>query len=150
MNNDLYRARELLLQGHYTCVLCHADSLRTDIRRGVMPLVSFLQEGTWTGYSAADKVVGKATAFLYVLMDIRAVYAPVMSSAAIRILRDHHIDCCFETEVEAVFNRSRTGLCPMESAVRDIGDPQRALTAITQTLQQMRSQHTSREGAKQQ
>lgn len=134
MNNDLISARGRLSRGGCTCVLCRGGDLYTSSERGVAPLLDFLDRGGWSGFSAADKVVGKATAFLYVLLGVRAVYAPVMSSAAIRILQRRGIDCVCDTEVDAIFNRTRTGLCPMENAVRDIDDPQLALEAIRNTL----------------
>lgn len=134
MNKDLNQARTVLSQGGFTCVLCRGGIILTSSARGIAPLLAFLEEGQWSGFSAADKVVGKATAFLYVLMDVRAVYAPVMSKAAARILTDHGVECVYETIVDAVFNRSRTGYCPMEPAVRDIEDPGLALAAIRQTL----------------
>lgn len=140
MNNDLNQARRTLLQGGFTCVLCRGEAIRTSSARGIAPLLTFLNDGQWSGFSAADKVVGKATAFLYVLLGVRAVYAPVMSEAALRILTEHGIECVFETEVEAVFNRTRTGYCPMETAVREIEDPREALAAIRRTLETLQKQ----------
>lgn len=137
MNHDLQQACAILHQGNVTCVLCRENTIRTGTSRGVAPLLDFLNEGSWSGFSAADKVVGKATAFLYVLMGVRAVYAPVMSTAAIRVLNAHGIECSYDTETEAVFNRTRTGFCPMETAVREIEDPHQALTAIRATLAEL-------------
>ena len=66
MSADLTRARALLAQGEYTVVLCRDDVTYTDTRRGVAPLLALLDSGTDVGgFSAADKVVGKAAAFLY-------------------------------------------------------------------------------------
>lgn len=137
MNNDLHQARAILRQGAVTCVLCRGNTIRTGTSRGVAPLLDFLNEGSWSGFSAADKVVGKATAFLYVLLGVRGVYAPVMSAAAIRILDAYGIECMYDTRAEAIFNRNRTGLCPMETAVREIEDPHQALSAIRATLAEL-------------
>lgn len=137
MNEDLRRARQLLEQGTYTCVLCRDQAVRTCTARGIRPLLELLDEGSWQGYSAADKVVGKATAFLYTLLGVRAVYAPVMSEAAIEILERSGIAVSYEAAVPAIFNRDRTGFCPMETAVREISDAREALTAIRATLAQL-------------
>lgn len=134
MNEDLCRARVLLEQGTYTCVLCKDTATRTCTARGIRPLMELLDEGQWAGFSAADKIVGKATAFLYVLLDIRAVYTPVISEAALDILSTHHIEVHYGQMVPAIFNRSRTGFCPMETAVREINDPLEAMQAIRETL----------------
>lgn len=58
---DLQRSRAALAQGGYTCVLCHGEALLADSRRGVKPLLELLErKKDFTGYCAADKVVGKA------------------------------------------------------------------------------------------
>ena len=73
---DLNRARALLTEGGYTCVLCRGEVFHTATHRGVKPLVDWLDSGLdLRGFSAADKVVGRATAFLYVLLGVRAVHA---------------------------------------------------------------------------
>ena len=80
MKNDLDKARSLLGTGAYTCVFCRADRVYTATERGVKPLLSWLDDGTdLTGFSAADRVVGRATAFLYCLLGVKEVYAKVMS-----------------------------------------------------------------------
>ena len=130
MNENLRRAQQILDQGVYTCVLCKDHITRTCTTRGVRPLLELLEEGDWHQFSAADKVVGKASAFLYVLLGIEAVYAPVMSESARQVLEAHGIRPYYETLVPAIFNRSRSGFCPMETTVKDIDTPSAALEAI--------------------
>ena len=137
MNNDLSKARQLLETGSYTCVFCRGDTLLTDNRRGILPLLDLLRSGQdLRDFSAADKVVGKAAAFLYRLMGIKALYAGVISTPALAVLKE--IPAEFAAEVPAIANRSRTGFCPMETAVWDIDDPLDALAAIETTLAQMK------------
>ena len=65
-------AKELLESGGYTCVITDGDRVLTSTLRGVKPLVQFLESGRdLTGFSAADKVVGRATAYLYVLLGVK-------------------------------------------------------------------------------
>ena len=137
MENDLIKAKQLLSEGIYTCVLCQGERCRTSTARGVRPLVEFLNEGGFQGFSAADKVIGKATAFLYVLLGVRAVYTPVISESALAILQTHGIRVEFDLAVPAILNRSRTGFCPMETAVRDIEDPCAAVAAIEDALDKL-------------
>lgn len=135
MSPDLNRARALLENQGYTCVLVDGDQVYTSNDRGVKPLLAWLSQGICVkGFCAADKVVGKATAFLYCLLDIRAVYTPVISRSAAQVLRDHGIALTAGEEVDFIWNRRRTAPCPMETAVKDIRDPQEALTAIWETL----------------
>lgn len=124
----------MLLRGTYTCVLCKGQTIRTCINRGIRPLLELLDEGGWTGFSAADKVVGKATAYLYVLMGVRSVYAPVMTEAASAILDQYSISHFSDDLTSVILNRQKTGLCPMETAVKDIDDADLALTAIREAF----------------
>ena len=115
----------------YTCVICRRDETYADTQRGVKPLLDLLDHGIrLPGFSAADKVVGKATAFLYVLLGVSAVYTPVVSASARDVLVKNGIELHFECEVDFIENRTKTGKCPMESAVADIDRPDAALAAI--------------------
>lgn len=128
---ELKRAKSLLAEGGWTCVLCREGEILTSRERGVAPLLSWLDGGSdLSGFSAADKVVGKAAAFLYVLLGVKEVYAPVMSQPAWDTLEKQGIPPSCDTLAPAIRNRAGTGFCPMETAVREIDDPAEALAAI--------------------
>ena len=138
MHSDLNRAVALLSEGEYTCVVCKGDATYTATHRGVKPLVNWLDGGTdLTGFSAADKVVGKATAYLYCLLGVKAVYAQVMSTAAMDVLRSHGIEVRCGKEVPGIINRRGDGPCPFEAAVWAITDPREALDAIHRKQEEM-------------
>lgn len=139
MNNlALEKAKSLLVSGGYTCVLTNGAAVHTSTRRGVKPLVDFLQgETDFTGFFAADKVVGRATAYLYVLLGIKALYAQVISQPAEAVLQAHGISVTYDTVVPNIINRAGDGICPFEQAVMTIADPQNAYTAILQKMEQM-------------
>ena len=135
---DFERAWALLQEEGFTCVLCSGDQVLTSRLRGVKPLLTWLDEGLdLKGFTAADKVVGKAAAFLYVLLGVKEVYAQVMSQPANAVLEAHGIPNGCEEEVPAIRNRTNTGFCPMETAVWEISDPQEALTAIRQKAKEL-------------
>lgn len=128
---DLERARQVLAEGGYTCVLCRGEEVHTATARGVKPLVDWLDsELELRGFSAADKVVGRATAFLYVLLGVERVHALVMSTPAREALEASGIDAFCDREVPGIINRRGDGPCPFEEAVLGITDPAEALTAI--------------------
>jgi len=135
---DLLKAKDLLSGGQYTCVLCKGDTVRTATERGVKPLVRWLTEGAdlW-GFSAADRVVGKATAYLYCLLGVKAVHSLVMSGAAARVLEENGIAATQDKLVENIINRQGTGICPFEEAVWEITDSREALDAILEKMAQM-------------
>lgn len=135
---DLIKAKEMLAGSSYTCVLCKGDTVHTATERGVKPLVRWLTEGAdLREFAAADKVVGKATAFLYCLLGVKAVHSRVMSGAAARVLEEHGIAATQEQLVDNIINRQGTGICPFEEAVWHISDPREALPAIRSKMAQL-------------
>ena len=138
MNKDLTKAIKIFRETGATCVLCKGGSRVDSQLRGVAPLVDLLDTGMdFSGYSAADKVIGKATAFLYCLLEVKAVYAPVISKPALAVLQAHGIEVRYDECVEAIFNHRRNGFCPMETATKHIDDPDAALAAIRRTLEKL-------------
>lgn len=131
MNANLVKAKELLEANDYTCVLQKEETIFTSTDRGVKPLLQWVNERKdFIGFCAADKVVGKAAAYLYVLLKVEAVYAKIISVPAAHVLEEHGIEVFFSEKVDAIHNRTHTGFCPMETAVWDIDNPEEALVAI--------------------
>lgn len=138
MHEDLTLAREALESGNYTCVLRKGDCVHTATARGVKPLVNWLDSGVdFSGFCAADKVVGKATAFLYCLLGVKAVYAAVMSTPAKGVLEANGIAALCGREVDGIINRRGDGPCPFEAAVWNISEPREALRAIRAKQREM-------------
>ena len=132
---DLKKAKQYLIENGCTCVLCLGDELASSRDRGIRPLLTLLDSGkSYADYCAADKVVGRATAFLYCLLHIRAIHACVLSEGAAQVLTAHHIPFSYDQLVPGIRNRTNTGPCPMEQATQGITDPAAALTAIRTRL----------------
>ena len=142
MENDmLEKAKELLESGGYTCVITDGGAVFTSTLRGVKPLVQFLESKTdMAGFSAADKVVGRATAYLYVLLGVKNLYAQVISQPALAVLQENGIDAQYGNLVPNIINRKGDGICPFEAAVMDITEPQKAYAAIRQKMLEMNIQ----------
>ncbi len=137
---DRDTATKRLREEGFTCVLQCGETVFTSRLRGVRPLLEWLEaEEDLRGFAAADKVVGRATAFLYVLLGVRSLYAGVISSPALQVLRAHHVDTAFGEEVAFIRNRAGDGVCPFEEAVLGITEPAEALEAIRRRRQQMAS-----------
>lgn len=130
MGEDLLKAITELNNG-YTCALCRDGDIITTTQRGVKPLLDWIKLKTdLRGFAAADKVVGKAAAFLYVLLGISEIYALVISDAACAVFERFNIPARYEKRVEYIINRDGSGKCPMEQAVWDINSPEEALEVI--------------------
>lgn len=127
------------LEGHSIC-LCRDGSFFTDDGRGISPMIRFIGEGRdLRGYSAADVIVGKAAAMLFVKAGIVSVHGRTMSAAARDFLAQHAIPCSFDTLTERIINRQGTDICPMEKTVADISDPDAAYTALCARLAELRA-----------
>lgn len=136
--NDWENAVRLLQEDAYTCVLCKGQTVYTSKKRGVAPLVEWITSGVdLQGFSAADKVVGKAAALLFVLAGVKQVFAPVMTEAALSVFADSGIEANSQTITKQIINRAGTGPCPMEQTVQTIDDPEEALEAIQQTMERL-------------
>ena len=135
---NLEKAKMLLSKTDCTCVLCNGDIILTDNRRGVRPLLDLLETNTdVAGFSVADKVVGKAAAYLYCLLNIKCLYAHVVSQPALDVLAKTDITVEYGQLVPAIQNRTKDGFCPMERAVWNVDSAQDALIAIQETLAQL-------------
>ena len=133
-------ARALLVEGGYTVVLCRGDVTYTDTRRGVAPLLALLDSATdVAGFDAADKVVGKAAAFLYLRLGVASVYATVISTPAYDLLTANGVTVTYDTLVDAIRNRAGDGYCPMETVTLPLTDPVEAEIANRKRLAELKS-----------
>ena len=131
----LDKAKMLLRKTGSTCVLCGNDVVLTDNRRGVRPLLDLLDgNSSVVGFAAADKVVGKAAAYLYCILGIGSLYAGIISAPALEVLEGRNIPVEYDTLVPSIRNRTGDGPGPMANAVLHISDPEEALVAIQNTL----------------
>lgn len=134
--SDLEHAKALLkATPSLTCVLCRGETVYQSQTRGIAPMMGFLDDGTdLCGFSAADRVVGRAAAFLFVLAGVREVYAEVLSEGALQVFQTHGVSVTYGTLTPYIVNRRGDGMCPMESAVKALDDPISARDAIRQTM----------------
>ena len=134
------KAKEILYREGYTCVFHNGEDSYTSTRRGVAPLLQRLDSGKdYSGYSAADKVIGRGAAFLYVLLGIKNIYVKVISRPSLQLLEENGVDVVYDELVEAIRNRDNTGFCPIESCVKGIDTPQNALVRIRERTAQLQA-----------
>ncbi len=131
---DLLKAYEILQEGHTAVLVKGEDVIITD-ERGVAPLVKWNSEDkSFEGYSAADKVIGKAAAFFYVTFGIKKVRANVLSKFAADVFEKYGIEYWYDTLADEIINRTGDGLCPMESAVMGCDSVEDGVAAIIEKL----------------
>ena len=115
-----------------TCAVCRNGQVRVSHLTGIRPLLVWLGEDgdALRDGAAADKIVGRAAALLFLYGGVRAVYAAVISEGALALLEENGVQVAYGRCVPYIINRENTGLCPMEQRVRDIRDPADAYEAL--------------------
>ena len=127
------------LSGYSIC-LCKDGNCLYSESRGIAPMMNFIEGGAnLAGYSVADLVVGKAAALLFVKCGIVRVFAKVLSQSAEKILRLYGIVYEYEALTEKIINRAGTDVCPMEKAVADTDNPEKAYTVLKNKLAELKS-----------
>ena len=131
--SDLERAKEGL-NGHTICLVRGVDVLVRD-ERGIAPMMELLAEGKdLIGFSAADRVVGKAAAMLFVKAKIRELFAETISRSAAEFLEENGMPFSYRTMTEYIVNRDGTGRCPMENAVLLCADAESGYRILKEKL----------------
>ena len=133
---DIEKAKEAL--GSHSIALCKNGEVITSDKRGVAPLVEIIQSGTdISGFSAADRVVGKAAAMLMLKAGVAKIYALTISESAERLLKSHGVQVSFKNRTTRIMNRDNTGTCPMETAVANTDDINTGTEIIIEKLKNM-------------
>ncbi len=137
---DLEKCKAILEKENLTCVLKNGETILKADARGIKPLLSWIQNGeVLQGGVVADKVVGKAAAFLMEKAGLSAVYAAVLSEPAAEVLKNAGIAYAYETLVPRIQNRAGDGLCPMESAVMELTNAETAYTCLQEKLRDLQN-----------
>ena len=142
MYDDIERAIRKLEDEDYTCVLYRDNNVYASNARGVAPILGYIKKGmNLIGFSAADKVVGKAAAMLFAYAGVSAVYGRVMSREAVKIFEEHSISYSYGVLTNTIMNRKGTGMCPMEDAVQNIRKLDKAYAAICERQEQLKKEN---------
>ena len=138
MTNNLTLAKAELEKRNATLVLYDGKEWIFSLERGIKPLLLlYEQRKDLSAFVAADKVIGKAAAFLYILLGIKEIYANVISEGALCVFADYGISVEYEHKSRLISNRQNTDICPMEKAVLLITTPQEAYQAILKKYREL-------------
>lgn len=78
------------------------------------------------GCAVADRVVGRAVAFLCVYFQVFAVFAVIISIEGVRALEDNDVFYQFEKCVPNILNQKRNDICPFENLALTFTTPEEA------------------------
>lgn len=129
------------LDGH-SISLCKNGEYFTDDGRGITPMMCFIADGKdLMGYSAADVIVGKAAAMLFVKAGIVCVHGRVMSEKGKDYLESSGISCTYNTLTDKIISRQGTDICPMEMTVANIDDAEKGYKALVAKQKEVMNQN---------
>ena len=105
-----------LHEGNYSCVIENSGKTYTFNQRGVADLYDLVknQRDILKNARVADKVVGKGAAALMILGGISQLYTDTISQPALALLHETGIQTDYEHVVPFIYNRDKTGWCPVE------------------------------------
>ncbi|MBK5133367.1 DUF1893 domain-containing protein [Candidatus Bathyarchaeota archaeon] len=75
------------------------------------------------GSSIADRVVGKAIALLCVYVNVKAIYAKVISAKAKKVLEQNQISHEWTSIVNEILDSETNQVCPFEMKAKSLSDP---------------------------
>ena len=137
MREDLIKAKQALSEGH-ACAVCRDGELFTADGRGIAPLLSIIERiKDLRGYSAADKVIGSAAAYLMAEAGVSEAYAGTASEGALRIFAKNGVTVSYSALTERIMNRRGDGLCPMEEKALTMDSPDSAYVIFRARLDQI-------------
>ena len=134
MNKNTVKALEIFKSSNYSMVFCKDDEILTFKGDGLEDLVSLCESGKdFYGFSCVDKVTGRASAFLLVLLEVSEVYSVTMAKLSRNVLDRGEIKYFAENTVEELKGEDGN-LDPYEEAVVRSGSAVIALQDIKRLL----------------
>lgn len=135
MNEYTKNAKTHLENGNCCLVYCNETEICSSNVRGVLSLVTMVRDKkSMKGFYCADKVVGKAAAFMYAILKPEELYVAVLSEKAETVLNKYGIKYFYGEKVPAIINRKGDGFCPMEEATEKAESPEEAYNILTEKL----------------
>lgn len=83
-----------------------------------------------SGSSVADRIIGKAAAFLCAYADVATAFAVTLSRSGLETLVKFDVHREFEILVPTILNFEKTDKCPFEKLVEKISNPEEAYEKI--------------------
>ena len=108
---------------------------------GIKPVIYRINEDInyFKDLVVADKIVGKASAMLLCLSNVKEVYCVVLSKSGKEILDKYGVLYHYDNLVECIINKNGDDMCPMEKTVKDIDDLNEAYEALNNKLSSMKA-----------
>lgn len=141
MFEQVYKTQ--ILNAEVSSIVVKNDEIKTSNKRGVAPINDIIERDKTflNGAVAYDTVIGKAAAMLLVNNKVKALFAGVISKHAYDYLVEHEVYVEYNQCVSHIINRTGDGMCPLESAVLELSDHNKAYDIIKSTIKVLMSRN---------
>jgi hypothetical protein len=129
MQTDLKLAKQRLTQKNLSLVIAEKGRVLFETQAsGISGLLEAIKKlgNKMAGASVADRIVGRAAAFLFAYSGAGAVFAITISDSGIEVLGNHNIAYEFDERVPSILNLSKTDVCPFEKLATKFSNPKEA------------------------
>ena len=128
----------ILNANEQSLVVLNNDSLSYYNGHGVSDLLELLtnEPNRLKHAFVADKMVGRAAAVLMAAAGVREVHTNIISTPALKVLREAGISVSFNEEVPQILNRDRSGQCPIDALLNDADDVDECVEILKARFQQ--------------
>jgi ferredoxin len=127
MKSQLDRGRSIVIAANG--VIVHMDD-----GAGIAPALEALDSGRLEKAIVADRIVGRAAAAIFAVGGVKKLYAGVLSEGAKKFLEERKIAVEYGKLTEMIVNRSGSGQCPMETAVKDLNDERKMVETLRKAV----------------
>jgi predicted secreted Zn-dependent protease len=131
--DDLEIAKQRLKNKELNLVFIKNSELVFETKKeGLAGFLQAIEEcnGALAATSVADKVIGKAAAFLCIYSKVKAAFAITLSQSGREILNTGNNYIEFEKLTSTILNLKKTDQCPFEKLVENITEPETAYKEI--------------------
>ncbi len=135
---DLVAEMQRLINEGGESIVVARDGVIRAIKQGegIAPAIKMLDEGKLHRAFVCDRVVGRASAAIFVVGGAKKVWARLIGEDAKKFLEDHGIECSAEKTVKQILNAKLSDRCPMEKAVNDLSDPKKMVEKLRKELKE--------------
>ena len=93
------------------------SQVKTYSFKGIKPLLELERQGVLKDAFIIDKISGEAASCILVKAKAKKIHAFLISTPAIKLLKENDMEFTYEKEVPHILNKERNDLCPMEKLV---------------------------------
>ena len=117
-----FQMLEMLNQQGLSLLVFNHDSLTTHANRGIQDLLQLISEQPerLNGAIAADKIIGKSAAAIMIVGGVKQVHTNLICTPARELFEAHGVRIFATEEVPMIYNRDRSGMCPMDTQINGI------------------------------